>query len=139
MVKHTSKILVFLINFKCHMMFLLLSCESLRSINQPYSFYLRNKTGSRYNQSEIVSRNRELNKYVDKMDELMEKRLEMRRGDVDLKAGLRMAGWRIERKYDEALECYRFDFENAVEPDAISAVQYGMTASGTLYSMFSFL
>ena len=118
-------------------MCLLPSCERLGSINRPYWFYLRNETGSRYNQSEIVSRNRALNKYIDKMDELMEKRLEMRRGDVDLKAGLRMAGWRIDRKYDEAVEYYKFDFENAIEPDAISAVQYGMTASGNLFSMFS--
>ena len=118
-------------------MSLLPSCEVLRSINRPYSFYLRNETGSRCNQSEIVSRNSELNKYIDKMDKLMEKRLEMRRGDVDLKAGLRMAGWRIETKYDEALEYYKFDFENAIEPDAISAVKYGMTASGNLFSMFS--
>ena len=115
------------------------SCESLVSINQPYSFYLRNETGSRYNQSEIVSRNREFNKYIEKMDELMKKRLEERRDDVDLKAGLRMAGWKIETKYDEAIEYYKFDFENAIEPDAISAVQYGMTASGNLFSMFSFL
>ena len=73
------------------------------------------------------------------MDELMEKRLEMRRGDVDLKAGLRMTGWKIETKYDEALEYFTFDFENAVEPDPISAVRYGMTASGNLFSIFSFV
>ena len=64
------------------------------------------------------------------MDTLLEKRIEQGKHDVDLATGLRWAGWKEKTDFDDALEFSMFNFNNGIEPDAISASHYGITGYG---------
>ena len=46
-------------------------------------------------------------------------------GDMDLRAGLRWAGWNPKTQLDEAVEYLSFDFLMGIEPDKLAA--YGNT------------
>ena len=88
------------------------------------------ENGARFDQASVVSRGEQLNTIVDKMDVLLERRLEEGKHDVDLSAGLRWAGWKKETEFDDALEFSMFNFNNGIEPDSISAMHYGITGYG---------
>jgi len=64
----------------------------------------------------------------DKMDELVEQRVENGQGTIDLKSGLRWGGFKAKTPLENAIEYFRYEFENGIEPDVIDAVGYGYSA-----------
>ena len=72
----------------------------------------------------------ELNSKMDVMDILVAKRIADMHNDIDLKTGMRWAGWKANTVLKSAAEYFMFDFENGIEPDVISSQAYGYTGAG---------
>ncbi|XP_057296945.1 uncharacterized protein LOC130625848 [Hydractinia symbiolongicarpus] len=86
--------------------------------------------GSMYPQQMIKSKFADIHTKMRTMDTIIENRIKNGRSDVDLKTGLRMAGWKIKSNLERAIEYFMFDFENGIEPDVISASAYSSTGTG---------
>jgi len=71
-----------------------------------------------------------LEKDINKMDELLEGRRDKGRSDLNVKSGLRWAKWIPTTPLEQAIEYYKFDFENGIEPGALSGMSYGVTGEG---------
>lgn len=89
--------------------------------------------GSMYPQQMIKSKFADIHAKLRTMDAIIENRIKNGRSDVDLKTGLRMAGWKIKSNLERAIEYFMFDFENGIEPDVISSSAYSSTGTGNVF------
>ena len=68
-----------------------------------------------------------LGQYVAWMNQLLEALRPGKEGDMDLRAGLRWAGWNPQTQLDEAVEYLSFDFLMGTEPDKLAAYGNNLT------------
>ena len=68
-----------------------------------------------------------LREYAAGMNYLLQVERPTKEGDMDLRAGLRWAGWNPQTQLDEAVEYLNLDFLMGVEPDKLAA--YGVDAT----------
>ena len=68
-----------------------------------------------------------LGQYVAWMNQLLEALRPGKEGDMDLRAGLRWAGWNPQTQLDEAVEYLSFDFLMGIEPDKLAAYGNNLT------------
>ena len=71
------------------------------------------------------------------MDNLVAKRIADMHNDIDLKTGMRWAGWKANTFLKSAAEYYMFNWENGIEPDVISSQAYAFTGSGKKLSILT--
>ena len=68
-----------------------------------------------------------LGQRVTDMNQLLAAVRQGKEGDMDLRAGLRWAGWNPQTPLEEAVEYLNFDFLMGVEPDKLAAYGNNLT------------